>query len=196
MSYQYEYKKRIKIGIIGAGSHCYRNILPVLNYLPVELKAICNPTEEKGRTIAKQYACNWYPNSQEMYNKEKDIEAVFIVVNPALHPSLVKEALSAGYHVWVEKPVAVRAFEVEEMIALRGDRVAIVGFKKAFMPATEKAKEIVSSPKYGSLKSILAVYYMSMPENGREELEQKKTPNWLLNGVHPLSFMCEIGKGK
>ena len=193
MPYQREYKKRICVGLVGAGSHCYRNMLPVMNYLPVEVKAICNPTEEKGRATAKQYGCAWYKDAAEMYSREPDIKAVFISVSPALHPVLVKEAFAAGLHVWVEKPLSLRASQVEEMIAVRGDRVAVVGLKKAFMPATVKAKEIIADKKYGNLKSILAIYHMTMPGNGEELLEKGESPNWLLNGVHPLSFMVETG---
>ena len=47
--YQREYEKRIRVGLIGAGSHAYRNLLPALHYLPVKLVAICNRGREKTR---------------------------------------------------------------------------------------------------------------------------------------------------
>ena len=193
MPYQREYKTRIPIAVIGAGSHCYRNVLPVLNYLPVELRAVCNPTEEKGKITAKQYGCAYYSSSEALYKNESDVAAVFIIVSPALHPVLVKEALAAGKHVWVEKPVALRAYQVEDMISARGDRVVVVAHKKAFMPGAVKAKEIINSKKYGDLKSVLAVYPMTIPGNGEEILEKQEAPKWLLNGVHPLSFLIEMG---
>jgi predicted dehydrogenase len=193
MSYQREYKKRIPVAVIGAGSHSYRNILPVLNYLPVELRAVVNPSEEKGAAAAKQYGCAYYKSSADLYKNEPDVAAVFIVVGPKLHPALVQEALGAGKHVWVEKPVAVRASQVEDMIAARGDKVVVVGLKKAFMPAAAKAKEIIADKKYGNLKSALAIYPMTVPDNGEKTLEKGDTPNWLLNGIHPVSFLSEVG---
>jgi hypothetical protein len=57
------------------------------------------------------------------------------------------------------------------------------------MPATRKTMEIINSPKYGNLQSILAVYHMKVPDNGAAVLKNRETPNWLRNGVHPLSFM-------
>ena len=193
MSYQREFKKRIPIAVIGAGSHTYRNVLPVLNYLPVELRAICNPTEDKGQKTAKQYGCAHYTSAEVLYKKEPDIEAVFIIVSPRMHPALVKEALGAGKHVWVEKPVALRAQQVEELIAAKAGKVVVVAHKKAFMPAAVKAKEIIAAPAYGNLRSLLAVYPMTIPENGEEVLSKMEAPNWLLNGVHPLSFLSEMG---
>ncbi len=192
MSYQREFKRRINVGIIGIGSHGYRNILPVMNYLPVRIKAVCDPDGELGKVTAAQYGCSYYQNAQAMYDNE-EIEAVFICVGPRLHPRLVSEALNAGKHVWVEKPVATRAHEVAEMIDQRKEQIVVVGLKKAFMPATRKAIEIAASPQYGNLRSILAVYPMTIPENGQAILAAGDTPNWLLNGVHPLGFMMAVG---
>lgn len=192
MSYQREYKERINVGIVGVGSHCYRNVLPTMNFLPVRIKAVCDINADLAKVTAEQYGCHYYQNAKDMYEKE-DIQAVFICVGPQFHPGLVIEALDAGKHVWVEKPIATRAYEVEEMIAHRKDRIIVVGLKKSFMPATQKVVEIVNSPKYGNLRSILAIYHMSIPENGKEVLEKKDTPNWLRNGVHPLAFLMTVG---
>jgi len=193
MSYQRDFDKRIKVGVIGAGSHCYRNVLPTMNYLPVEIKAICDVNEAVAKKTAKQYGdCAYYTNTRDMYEKE-DIEAVFISVGPQLHPMLTIEALDAGMHVWVEKPVAMRADDVRQMIDHRGDRIVVVGLKKAFMPVTEKAIEIANSEKYGRLKSILAIYPMSIPQNGEQVLEERQFVNWLANGVHPLAFLMAVG---
>jgi predicted dehydrogenase len=193
MSYQREYEKKLNVAVIGVGSHCYRNILPVLNYLPVTLKAVCDIEENLAKTTAAQFGnCNYYTNTLEMYQQE-ELDAVFLCVHANLHPMLACEAFEAGIHVWLEKPVAMRAFEIEEMIEKRKDRIAVVGFKKAFMPATDKAIEIVNSPKYGGLKTMLAVYPMNIPENGQEVLDDRLFTNWLGNGVHPLSLLLTVG---
>jgi predicted dehydrogenase len=193
MSYQREFTKKLNIGLVGIGAHSYRNILPTLNYLPVTLKAICNRSnEDMARITAAQYGCSYYQSTKEMYEKE-DLDAVFICVSPQTHPKLAKEAFEAGLHVWLEKPAAMRAYEVEEMIEARKDKVCVVGFKKTFMPAAEKAVEICSSEKYGNLKTILAVYPVDIDKNGSEVLEQRKYTGWLNNGTHPLSFLMRVG---
>ena len=194
MSYQRDYKKRLRVGMVGIGSHTYRNLLPTMNFLPVQLKAICvKSNEERARITAEQYGVDHvYQSSKEMYERE-DLDAVFLCVSPQTHPELTREALDAGLHVWMEKPPAMRAAEVEEMIKHRGDRVVVVGFKKAFMPAAVKAREIAQSKRYGNLKSCLAIYPMSLPEDGAKVLEEGVFTNWLGNGMHPLSFLVSIG---
>lgn len=192
MSYQREFEKRIKVGIVGAGTHSYRNILPALNYLPVELKAICDPNPDLAEKTADQYGCAAFPGLKEMA-ANIELDAVMIAVGAKYHRALILEALELGLHVWVEKPIALRTSHVEEMLKAKNDRIVVAGFKKAFMPATEKALEIVRSSRYGNLRSILSAYKMTIPENGAEVLESGEPPNWLNNGVHPLSFMLEVG---
>ncbi len=193
MSYQREFAKRLKVGMVGIGSHAYRNLMPAFNYLPVELKAVCNRSdEEKARTTARQYGCSYYQSTREMYEKE-ELDAVFICVSHKAHAQLAMEALDAGLHVWMEKPAAMYASEIEDLIARRKDKVVVTGYKKAFMPVTDKAIELVRSPKYGSLKSMLAVYPMSVPQNGEEVLKSGEFVNWLKNGVHPLAFLLAVG---
>jgi predicted dehydrogenase len=193
MSYQREFKNKLKIGIVGVGSHAYRNILPTMNFLPVSIRAICDIDLTRAQITASQYGVKAvYKSSGEMYRNE-ELDAVFLSVSPQLHPQLTCEAFDAGLHVWLEKPPAMRASEIEEMIRHRGDRVAVVGFKKAFMPSTEKVVEIFSTEDYSPLRSILAVYPMTIPENGEEVLKENKYTNWLANGCHPLSLMLAVG---
>ena len=194
MSYQREYSKKLNIAVVGIGSHTYRNLLPALNFLPVTLKAICVKQDmQRAQLTASQYGgCYCYSSTRDMYERE-ELDAVFICVSPQTHAELVCEALDAGLHVWVEKPPAMSAAEVSEMIAHRRNRVVVVGFKKAFMPAAEKAREVAQSQKYGNLKSVLAVYPMSLPAEGPKAIEERKFTNWLGNGVHPLSFLVSVG---
>ncbi|MBC8235546.1 Gfo/Idh/MocA family oxidoreductase [bacterium] len=193
MSYQREFEEKLKVAIVGVGSHAYRNILPTMTHLPVSLHAICDINLQRAKVTASQYGVkNVYASSREMYQNE-DLDAVFLCVSPQLHPELVCEAFDSDLHVWLEKPPAMRAKEVEKMIRHRKDKVAVVGFKKAFMPSTQKVIEIFSTEGYGPLRSMLAVYAMTIPENGEEVLRERRLTNWLSNGCHPLSLMIVVG---
>ena len=190
--YQREFDRKIRVGVVGAGSHMYRNLLPAMHHLPMELAAICNRSPEKlARTVA-EYRCAGYTDPEEMYKDER-LDGVVICVSPEMHPPLAIQAMAHGLHVFMEKPPAMRAWEVREMIAARGGLTAVVGFKKAFMPGAVKAREICASPKYGNLMSMLGVYPMSMPEDGEGVLARREFTNWLGNGCHPLSLMMSVG---
>jgi predicted dehydrogenase len=192
MTYQREFVRKLSVAIVGVGNHSYRNILPAMHFLPVKVKAVCDLNESLAAITAEQFGCKAYTNTAAMYEKEQ-LDAVFLCVSPKLHPRLAIEAFEAGLHVWMEKPVSLRASEVEAMIEKRKSLVSVVGFKKAFMPSTQKAIEIANSPEYGKMRSMLAVYPMSIPSNGKEILEEGRMINWLGNGVHPLSLMLAVG---
>ena len=159
----------------------------------MSLRAVCDIDLQRARVTASQYGAeSCYDNAGEMYRNE-DLDAVFLCVSPKLHPELTCEAFDAGLHVWLEKPPAMRASEVEGMIRHRKDRVAVVGFKKAFMPSTQKVIEIFSTEGYGPLKTLLAEYTMSVPEDGKRILREREFTGWLANGCHSLSLMMAVG---
>ena len=193
MTYQRDFQQKLRVGIVGVGSHAYRNLLPAMNFLPVTLAAICDTNLDLARKTATQYgvpAC--YEDAGEMY-REAGLDAVFLCVSPVMHPQLACDALDAGLHVWIEKPPARRAAEIEEIIRRRGDRVVVVGFKKAFMPSTRKIVSLFGDGPAGPLRSILAEYPMTIPEDGEAVLRDGSVPNWLRNGCHPLSLCIEVG---
>jgi predicted dehydrogenase len=193
MSYQREFENRLRVGIVGVGSHCYRNILPTTTFLPVQIVAMCDKNESLLEKTAPQYGVEQcFTETSEMY-KNADLDAVLLCAWPFVHPELTCEALDAGLHVWLEKPPSARAHYIEEMIDHRGDRIVVVGFKKAFQPAIQKAEELVNMPESGALKTILGEYRMNIPENGQEILDSGKMNSWLGNGCHPLSAMMQVG---
>jgi predicted dehydrogenase len=80
VSYQREFEKRLKIGIVGVGSHAYRNLLPAMNFLPVSLQAVCDRNGRLAEVTAAQYGAKaWYENAAAMYRNER-LDAVFICV--------------------------------------------------------------------------------------------------------------------
>jgi predicted dehydrogenase len=114
-------------------------------------------------------------------------------VGPKLHPLLTRNALEKGVDVWMEKPPAMRYREIETLIRCRGKRAVMVGFKKSFMPAAFKVREILAYPENAPLFSMLGLYPNHIPANGAEILEKGEMTDWLGNGCHPVSFMTSVG---
>ena len=195
MSYQRQFDRRVRVAVVGLGSHSYRNVLPSLTYLPVELVAVCDVDAELARTTARQYGdVPAYGDAGEMYQNE-DLDAVLLCVSPQLHPPLARQAFAVGLSVWMEKPAGVSSAAVSELLAARGDRVCVVGYKKAFQPATRKAVELLAQPGFEPLHSILAVYPMSIPKAGdpANDPSAPRPSKWLADGCHPLALLLELG---
>lgn len=193
MSYQREFDKRVRVGIVGLGSHSYRNLLPTLTFLPVDVVAVTDLDKELADATAKQYGVERsYQSTAEMYAAE-DLDAVLLCVSPQLHPRLAREAFEAGLHVWLEKPVGTSVADVDSMIAARGDRIAVVGYKKVFMPAAVKTRELTSLPEFGKLHSTSGVYPMSIPRGDAEFIARGENNRWLVDGCHPTALLLSLG---
>jgi predicted dehydrogenase len=193
MSYQREFERRLNVAVVGVGSHSYRNILPTLHFLPVRLTALCDLDLELAQRTAAEYgvqAC--YASTAEMYRNE-ELDAVFLCVSARRHPELACEALDAGLHVWMEKPPSINPAQVETMIEHRGDRIVVVGFKKAFLPATSKVIEIMARDDAGPLQGMTAEYRLQFPERGAQVLTDPGLRNSFGDAVHPMAMMLAVG---
>jgi predicted dehydrogenase len=192
MSYQRDFERRLRVGVVGVGHHAYRNILPALHFLPVTLAALCDIDGELLRRTASEYHVPGYRDAEEMFTTA-GLDAVLLCVGARHHARLATQALRASLHVWMEKPPALRATEVEALAAEAGDLTCAVGYKKAYLPAVRKARELMSAPDFGGLRSLLAIYPMTIPRDGAAVLASGASTNWLSNGCHPLSVMLALG---
>lgn len=81
------------------------------------------------------------------------IDVIDICLPPNLHVDFALQALEAGKHVFVEKPMALTAEGCREMVeaAQRAGRQVLVGHVLPFFPEYAKAREIIASGQYGKL---------------------------------------------
>ncbi len=185
-------ERRLRAGVVGIGSHCRRNILPATRHVPLDLVAFCDVDVPTATRMAPGYGVpSVYQHLGDMLAGES-LDVVLLVVGPRQHPALAREALEAGVHVWMEKPPGVRVTDVLDIQAAQKDRVVVVGFKKAFMPATRKMVEIFGSDDHGPLRSMAAIYPLDIPEDGRRVLSEG-LPNRWSDCCHPLAVMTSVG---
>ena len=87
---------------------------------------------------------------------QSDVTAVAIATPAATHPTLVKEALEAGKHVFVEKPLAFSQGEAEELVSLARERekILMVGHLLLYQPAMRWIKDFLDSGELGTIWSI------------------------------------------
>src|SRR5689334_15894654 len=118
---------------------------------------------------------------------DDSLDALVIATPVPTHYALAKQALEAGKHVFVEKPPAMRAAEMDELVALAAerDRVLMPGHLLLYHPGVLKLKELVEA---GELGEVLCVY------GNRQNLGIVRTNEnalWSL-GVHDLSVILHL----
>jgi len=190
-----EPERRLRIAVVGCGSHAGRSIFPCLDYLPVELVATCDLDAARARDYAARFGARAaYASLEELLGREAP-EALLLVVGPRQHPELTCHGLAAGAHVWMEKPPAMDVAGVERMITARdaAGKYVAVGFKKVFMPALRRMKALLESGRWGRIRTIQGRYPLDLPADGPAVLAEGRATNWLDNGVHALSAMLALG---
>ena len=175
----------LRLGQAGLG-YWGRNLARNFDDL-ADLRWLCDASEEARAEFAERY-----PNARvtadftEML-ADPELDAVVIATPVPTHYELATQALEAGKHVFVEKPPAMRAAEMDELVALSEARglVLMPGHLLLYHPGVHKVKELIDS---GELGDVLCVY------GNRVNLGIVRTNEnalWSL-GVHDLSVILHF----
>lgn len=120
--------KEVKIGVLGVGaiSGIYLQNLTRL-FRGVCVDAVCDIVSEKAEKAAKEYGIpKVYSKFEEMF-ADPEIEIVLNLTRPLEHYSTTKAALTAGKHVYTEKPLAGTYAQGVELLELANQRGLLLG---------------------------------------------------------------------
>ena len=106
----------MQIAIIGCGfvADLYMATLP--NYPDITVKGVFDRDKERQSRFAKHYSLSQYNSLEEILND--DISIVINLTNPKNHYEISKASLSAGKHVYSEKPLAIKMDDAQELVDL------------------------------------------------------------------------------
>jgi UDP-N-acetylglucosamine 3-dehydrogenase len=128
-----------------------RNHARVYSEMPeAQLVGVADQDLKAATTLAERLGCRGYENHQELLEREKP-DAVTVAVPTHAHAAVVKDALRAGCHVLVEKPIAATLEEADELIAAAAAarRVLMVGHIERFNPAVVDLKKRIAEGQLG-----------------------------------------------
>ncbi|MDY0386647.1 MAG: UDP-N-acetylglucosamine 3-dehydrogenase [Methanolobus sp.] len=144
----------LRVGVIGAGA-MGKNHIRIYSEMPdVELVGISDIDRELVEELAEQYQTKAFTDYKELL--AQGLDAVSIVVPTKMHRQVAVDAIEAGAHVLVEKPIADTVENADAIIKAAKDkkRLAMVGHIERFNPAVIKLKEIIDSGLLGKIVSI------------------------------------------
>lgn len=157
-------EKKLNIGLLGCGTIAQFAHLPAMARCSrVRLAAICEAAEDlRHRTMQRWEIPKAYPRFEDLLSDEK-IDAVLIAVPDAFHVPMSRQALLAGKHVLVEKPLGVNARECRELLEVvrRTGLTLQVGSMKRHDPGMAYASRFVRE-HVGPVFSVSAVYRDSL----------------------------------
>lgn len=146
----------MRVGIIGCGRIAQVH-LAALRTLPwVEVVGVCDVEARSAQTTAQRFGVTGVYTSVDELLLQGEPQAVHVLTPPHTHGALVRRALEAEMHVFVEKPMATNAAEAETLCALaRQQRVSLcVDHNRLFDPVVKKALAVVQAGGIGDVVSV------------------------------------------
>lgn len=121
-----------------------------------QVKFVVDASPERRAFVEANFPRTRTLESTETAFADPEVDAVVIATPAKSHFSLAKEAILAGKHVFVEKPLATKASEVDELGQLAGERglVVMVGHTFVYNPAVNYVKKLLDAGGLGEIRYI------------------------------------------
>ncbi|MBN1809215.1 MAG: Gfo/Idh/MocA family oxidoreductase [Planctomycetes bacterium] len=180
--------KTLKIGFIGSGGIAGTHMKHLSQVDGVVIAAASDVSRRALDNVRQTYGVErTFTDWKEMLRKVKDLDAVSVCTPNSLHLQPTLDALKAGKHVLVEKPLAMNAREGQRMVdaARKARRILMIAFQWRFTPAAQAVRKLVAQ---GALGDILYVRCQALRRRG--------IPNWGVFGRKDLQGggpMIDIG---
>ena len=151
----------LRWGVLGASKFALEHLIPAIQLARNNsFKALASSSKEIAAAFLQlEPEIEIYGSYEELLADER-INAVYIPLPNTMHIDWTIRAIKSGKHVLCEKPIAMRAEEIDELIKLRNNTGLLVA--EAYMivhhPQWIKAKAIVQSGVLGDLIQVDAVF--------------------------------------
>lgn len=188
----------MKVGIVGAGVISQLHLSALARQGRARVVGIADRDLERARAQAQR---NGVPGAfaglGELLAATKP-DVVHVLTPPDTHAALAVEALDAGAHVFVEKPMAVTEAECQAMsaAAARANRQLCVGHCWLYTPAMLQARDLIASGTAGDVVQAAASFSFDLRRN--PGLGQGHWAGALPGGivedlaVHPVSVLLSL----
>ncbi|TML87122.1 MAG: Gfo/Idh/MocA family oxidoreductase [Actinobacteria bacterium] len=174
-----------RVGLVGLG-YWGPNLARNFDDLDA-LGAVCDLDPALRERFASRYPHAKVYNDFDAMLSEAELDAIVVATPVATHYELARRALAAGKHVFVEKPPAMRASEMEELVALaeQQDLVLMPGHLLLYHPGIQRVKQLIDAGEIGE------VYCIYGNRQNLGVIRKDENALWSL-GVHDLSVILYL----
>jgi predicted dehydrogenase len=158
----------IRWGVLSAANFAATHMAPAIHEAEgAELVALGTSSPDKAARF-RAFCPSIRVQSYEELLAADDIDAIYIPLPNNMHVAWAKKAIAAGKHVLCEKPIAMKAEEIDELIALR-DRSGLL-VAEAYMivhhPQWIKAKQLLADGAVGRLRHVDVAFSFHLLDQG------------------------------
>jgi predicted dehydrogenase len=149
----------VRWGILGAAKIAREWLCPAIHMSAEGEVAAVASRSDKGAALAKPYGARLH-GSYEALLGDPEIDAIYIPLPNGMHVEWTEKCLRAGKHVLCEKPIALKAAEIDGLIAARdaAGRVAAEAFMVVHHPQWARVQEILASGEIGELRQVQGAF--------------------------------------
>lgn len=176
--------RTLRVAVVGCG-YWGPKVIRASSALPqIEIAALIDRDLALAENLQRQFPAARTATSLTEALADDSIDAVFIATNPATHVDLAAEALAAGKHTLVEKPLALSSEECRALgrQAIDSDLVLMVGHTFRFSPAVQHVRELLRSRELGQ------VYYVDSQRLNLGRVRSDVDTIWNF-GPHDISII-------
>lgn len=161
----------IRFGIVGSGRIAGRFVKEARYVSGVHVEGVYNPHIDSAKKFAEEFELDLY---EDDYDKllEK-VNAVYIASPHETHYEYAKRALEKGKNVLVEKPMALKKKDAEELFALAKEKKCILmeAIKTAYAPGFIRMIGMAKSGIIGEIRDVEACFTKLTGDNTRELMD-------------------------
>lgn len=150
-----EEKKKIRFAVIGCGHIGKRHAEMITREPMAELVALCD-IRPRGELALESYNVPFYSDLTALLSSGLDIDVINICTPNGLHASMAIDAIKAGHHIVLEKPMALTIGDAEKVVytSLKYDKQVFCVMQNRYSPPSEWIKQLVESGKLGQLYMV------------------------------------------
>lgn len=166
----------VRVAVLGTGAIAQVVHLPILSRMRgVEVAAVQDADPSKSQTIGKRFGIPWVADTPEQVWDDETIDAVVICTPSHRHESHARAALTSGKYVLCEKPLALKAEEVERLLAEPdADGRLLVAMNQRFRPDAAVLKSFVEGGDLGEVFHLNAGWLNRAVARNRRSWRQRR----------------------
>ncbi|MEX3010944.1 Gfo/Idh/MocA family protein [Hoeflea sp. TYP-13] len=166
----------IRWGVLSTASIARNQLLPAMQDAQNGVvTAIASRDLERARKVADRFGAPHAFGSYDELLVSDTVDAVYIPLPTSQHVEWSLKAAQAGKHVLCEKPIALKADEIDALIAERDQSGKIISeaFMVSYHPQWAKVRELIESGAIGRLRHVsgMFTYFNTDPDNMRNRPE-------------------------
>lgn len=145
--------EKVRIAVLGAGGFARGTHLPLIKSLnnKYALQAIVTRTGNTAKSVAEQFGAVYASTDYREVLNDPNVDAVIIATRHLLHGQMALEALKAGKHVLLEKPLALTYQDIKNLdlfIKETNEKdlpVLMTGYNRRFSPFAKKMQSLLNA---------------------------------------------------